>query len=61
VFDLPRHADVNKVAWHLINRRGAPSSKEGREPSPTIRANLDSSVLTQEGSFYSGASRHSFL
>ena len=37
VFDLPRHAEA-EVALYLIDRRGAPSSKEGREPSPTIRA-----------------------
>ena len=28
VSDLPRHADF-KVALHLLDRRGAPSSKEG--------------------------------
>jgi hypothetical protein len=27
-FDLPRSADI-KVAWHLLDRRVDPSSKEG--------------------------------
>jgi hypothetical protein len=28
VYDLPRRADI-KVAWHLLDRRVDPSSKEG--------------------------------
>jgi hypothetical protein len=28
MFDLPRRAEA-KVAWHLLDRRAAPSSKEG--------------------------------
>ena len=31
--DLPRHAEA-KEAWHLIDRRGDPSSKEGIVPRP---------------------------
>jgi hypothetical protein len=31
--DLPRHAEA-KEAWHLIVRRGDPSSKEGIVPRP---------------------------
>ena len=29
--DLPRHAEAEE-AWHLIDRRGDPSSKEGKMP-----------------------------
>jgi hypothetical protein len=31
--DLPRRAEI-KVAWHLLDRRAAPSSKEGPNASP---------------------------
>src|SRR6266850_7943071 len=32
MFDLPRRSEA-KVAWHLLDRRGDPSSKEGKLPA----------------------------
>jgi hypothetical protein len=34
-FDLPGHAD-SEVAWHLLGRRGHPSSKEGKTPTECL-------------------------
>ena len=34
LFDLPRRAEA-KVAWHLLDRRADPSSKEGISPPLT--------------------------
>jgi hypothetical protein len=37
MFDLPRRAEI-KVAWHLLDRRADPSSKEGKtSASSTIQ------------------------
>jgi len=50
VSDLPRHAAF-KVALHLLDRRGAPSSKEGIGP---CRNNIDKTL-----SFFQAAMRRS--
>ena len=46
--DLPRHADL-KVALHLLDQRGAPSSKEGIGPSSSLMQQFGNSGLASRG------------
>jgi hypothetical protein len=48
-FDLPRRAD-SKVAWHLVDRRGDPSSKEGQVDRDYFHAEY-TGLLTRNAGF----------